>query len=1247
MKKRQLSLKKIANDADKSQTKISSFFTRIKKSDLSNNETVSSASLSSENPIDRKRKERDETSNEEDANIKRKCTLSNHILKDHCTTNIAENGKSSEDSALSLKNSVNTRTNCKENKIKSKQSDASPQKVATRERNVASPGKAEQNTKLQQSTAKTENVNTPEVAQNTNHVLKESQDANTVALRSSAAAEMIDHKGTKLLELEKELVASDERSEITDRNEFDNFFDDEWHGQIDFTTLQRCKVIDVMHEARVTTLRVQHTESESIGTIACSGFWQDVRVRTDDVIMVQAKKESQQWLVDNNNGLLVTQPDMLISGTTITSGLFCNRRAVLAEKFRKIESLPSQNGDYSVMTVGSLVHQWLQKALRENVHALSDVIKLLDDLLRSRDTIDYLYASELTLADCRKRMMEYAPRIFEFIQHYVNGNRQQHINGLKDNFRGSICNVQDIEENVYIPKLGIKGRIDVTAEVNISSSRRKIMPLEVKTGRASYSLEHKGQVILYLMMMGFRDREVDTGLLLYLKENAMQEIKGNHHEKRDLILLRNTLAHYFATRPSEDLPSTSTDLKAMELPGPINHHSACLKCPYRALCCAHLTRDPDVNLSPSHSLTPLVKELLDSVESSHLDYIMRWVALLHLEESHESKSNSLSNVWTMSPEKREARGTCICNLKILGKVVEQEDKYRHTFARVNVKGDTIESGVISSALNENDYVIISTDARINIAAGCITHVSHDVVAVLLDKDITRQEKDSIFHIDKYSSTGLSTFNYANVAGLLNDDEISMKLRRVVIDRRPATFVKKLPRSIISTGARIISDLNEDQQRAVLKAVAADDYILIKGMPGTGKTQMLVALIELLQELGSSVLITAHTHSAVDNVLLKLLERNVDFLRLGSTRQIHPLLTCKSEEYAIASCDSPESLETLYNGKRIVGVTCYGAYHALLRRRTFDVCLVDESAQIMQPTVLRPLYSARKFVLVGDPDQLPPVVRSRTAVRLGADESLFVRLDTDSNTVNLSRQYRMNGRIMKLANDVTYRDKLIPGNRQVENATLTGENMERTLSSCEKWIRIALSRNLEDSVVVLDTGSTYNLSMEPRDEKTKSDQVYFNIWEAGIVSRLVQVLKEAGVHARNVGVIAPYNAQINFLKKIIDKEVEVNTVDQYQGRDKDVILYSCTKSVEHDAKKEFEILDDQRRLTVAITRARHKLIVIADKVTLTRYTPFRNLFDVIDERNAISLRDGEEDFHWKNLIREIDNISHEKEFKKEC
>ena len=112
-------------------------------------------------------------------------------------------------------------------------------------------------------------------------------------------------------------------------------------------------------------------------------------------------------------------------------------------------------------------------------------------------------------------------------------------------------------------------------------------------------------------------------------------------------------------------------------------------------------------------------------------------------------------------------------------------------------------------------------------------------------------------------------------------------------------------------------MNNFQQKAILKVLSADDYVLIKGYPGTGKTQTIVALIELLVKMEKSVLITAHTNTAVDNVLVKLLERNIDFIRLGSTGKMRPDIVHKSDEYLTADCDSPESLHTVYCSKVLI------------------------------------------------------------------------------------------------------------------------------------------------------------------------------------------------------------------------------------------------------------------------------------------------------------------------------------------
>ncbi|XP_076652075.1 DNA replication helicase/nuclease 2 isoform X2 [Halictus rubicundus] len=998
--------------------------------------------------------------------------------------------------------------------------------------------------------------------------------------------------------------------------------------------MNRCKVVHVKRECNSLLLTVEQESSARSGTVLCSGFWKDAKVEAEDIVAIQARKETPHWVVDNSSGFLVVHPDILISGTTVVGALFCSRKAVLAEKFRRLESLPYFQGDQTAMVVGSLAHQLLQQAMREDIHEMSGIRKLLDTLLQSKETAGSLYAAEISLDSCKTRMLELVPRIYEFIQHYLKDKKHQDISMRKDNFKGKITRVCDIEENIWLPELGVKGKVDVTAEVNLHS-RRKIMPLEIKTGRPSFSLEHRGQIILYIMMMALTGQDTDTGLLLYLRENSMKEIKAVHPEKRDLILLRNTLAHYFSLKSVESL-TTESNWQTLDLPEPINHHSACSNCSYNALCCAYLSRDTNTRLSESHPLTKLGKEILGKITTAHIDYVLKWIALLQIEESDQFSDNTLRYLWTLSPEKRELKKLCISGLKVIGKVVEYDSKYQHTFVRANPSQNCSNVNIPYLEFRENEYILVSTNERINISAGFIINIKEDSVIVLLDRDITKYNIDGPLHIDKYSSSNLISYNLANVGGLMGNNEICEKLRDIVVDKKPATFASGLPRSVINKSARIVQGLNENQQRAILKAMAANDYVLIKGMPGTGKTQTLVALIQLLHETGHSVLISAHTNSAVDNVLLRLLDKNIDFLRLGSS-VIHPSLKHKTETYAAANCYSPESLDKMYSSKNVIGVTCYGAHHALLGRRTFDVCLVDESTQALQPIVLRPLYSARKFVLVGDPDQLPPVIKSKMARKLGADESLFARLDSTNNTVNLTKQYRMNKNIMRLANKLAYNDMLEAGSTLIENAVFSAAHADN-LSKQEKWMQKALSQNIDDSVIILNTGCTSNLktSAQVSEKYSKIDQKISNIWEAAIVFKLLKTLLEMGLKAQNIGIIAPYRAHVNLLKEIVQKDVEVNTVDQYQGRDKDIIIYSCSKSVTDNSgiNEDLEILGDHRRLTVAVTRAKHKLIVVADKYTLSNYSVFKKLFSLVETENIVDLCDGQNDFSWESLVSQL-------------
>lgn len=395
----------------------------------------------------------------------------------------------------------------------------------------------------------------------------------------------------------------------------------------------------------------------------------------------------------------------------------------------------------------------------------------------------------------------------------------------------------------------------------------------------------------------------------------------------------------------------------------------------------------------------------------------------------------------------------------------------------------------------------------------------------------------------------------------------------------------------------------------------------------------------------SILITSHTNSAVDNILLRLKERGIRFLRLGSNARINPLLREFSEKSVTESCKSVEELEKVYKSFKVVACTCLGSSHALLSQTKFDYCLVDEATQIYQPTVIRPLLSANKFILVGDPEQLAPLVKSNDARVLGANESLFERLDCSESTFVLGLQYRMNKTITKLANSLTYNGQLMCANDVIGKAKIEIPNMHilREKFSKQIWLAKAASPHLDQACTLVNTGDVYEMAskfLESINSERKS-KLYINYCEIAIVVYIVDILLECGVDGKSIGIIAPYRDQVETLKKIFASyhTVEVNTVDQYQGRDKKIIIYSCTlsSSAEVNSSKqasEIEILEDRRRLTVAITRAKHKLIMIGDVNCLNKYTPFRDLFKHMSAMSKVQVEDDKFGFSWNFLMANL-------------
>ncbi|XP_028132105.2 DNA replication ATP-dependent helicase/nuclease DNA2 [Diabrotica virgifera virgifera] len=988
---------------------------------------------------------------------------------------------------------------------------------------------------------------------------------------------------------------------------------------LDLTQPCHCKITQIVTSGHTISLHLLSTKESKEAVCEVQGIWTYSNLSIGDTIYITCAKVNNTWVVNNDWGLIVFEPDILVSSTSVVGSLWCKRRNVLAERFRGFDS----TNQY--MILGTLIHSTLQHALKYNVSETEKLEGLVRKFMSKSRVVKNLYECDISADWINDEVVKYIPRIQEFMNVYVNkGNNQIQI---KDNWKGRIDDIEDVEENIWCPELGIKGKIDVTVQVN-----NKPMPLELKTGKTSLSLEHRGQVMLYLMMMNKIGYNASSGLLLYIKEGVVKEISHTKKEERDLIYLRNELVYYL----TQSVTEADNILIPPSLPEPINHKS-CTNCPYSAICTvyAHVNNE---SLSSKPTLKSIQDEILQNLKQSHIDYFMKWTSLLLIEAESNKGAKDIKEIYLVPPSDREKKGRCISNLRI-SKVSDVIDElyFEHYFERMvpDSSGNFGTSGLLVGG-----YVVVSTDKRHAVAAGFVNDITATSISVTLERNLTLKFKNQTFYIDSYDSGMLQSFNLSSLALLLEPTPRAENLRKIIVDKESPTFRTTLPKVVGTTGKTILRRLNRVQQRAVLKAITANEYFLIKGMPGTGKTATIVALIQLLYELGKTVLITSHTNSAVDNVCLKLLEHGVKFIRLGSESKIHKDLHEYSEHSLTKNCSTASDYEAVYNSAQIIAVTCFASGHPVLTKRCLDICIVDESTQVLQPSVIRPLYACKTFILIGDPDQLPAVIKSSKARELGMSESLFERLYATDAATSLNINYRMNKTITALANHLTYNGELQVGNSSIENATISFPNKQVLTDSYsgDSWILKALDESLDSAVQFLDTGPVWNLEQDTswkihKSFSTEDTSSKVNIHEAAIIFKLVKALLKAGLPAKDIGVIASYRHQVEQLSTLLKSEcIDINTVDQFQGKDKSVIIYSCGNSKNTDTfkvSKNDDILEDKRRLTVAITRAKHKLIIVGDVKTLMVYSTFKKLLSNFSN-NVIKLCESR-DFSWEQCL----------------
>ena len=467
-------------------------------------------------------------------------------------------------------------------------------------------------------------------------------------------------------------------------------------------------------------------------------------------------------------------------------------------------------------------------------------------------------------------------------------------------------------------------------------------------------------------------------------------------------------------------------------------------------------------------------------------------------------------------------------------------------------------------------------------------------------------------------------------------------------------------------------LNPTQERAVNEVLWAKDVAIVHGPPGTGKTTTLVEAINETLMRESQVLVCAQSNMAVDWISEKLVDRGINVLRIGNpTRVNDKMLGFTYERRFESHPDYPQlwairkairelrknrkkgsenyhqkmdrlksraaEIEIRINSElfgeaRVIACTLVGSAHRLLEGMKFGTLFIDEAAQALEAACWIPMKRASRVILAGDHCQLPPTVKSIAALRAGLGKTLMERIaENKPEVVTLLKiQYRMNDEIMRFSSDwfyggkvesapqIKYRSVLdydhpitwIDTSNEENQITIEGEDAPEDSASTSSSVSAA-NQNSDLNFKEQFVGESFG-----RINKAEAELTLLTLAEYFTKIGKQRVLSES----IDVGIISPYRAQVQYLKKLIKKYeffkpyrrlISVNPVDGFQGQVRDVILISLVRS---NDEGQIGFLKDLRRMNVAMTRARMKLIILGNKDTMTKHPFYKKLWEYVEAIN---------------------------------
>ncbi|KAG2136828.1 Dna2-domain-containing protein [Suillus cothurnatus] len=965
-------------------------------------------------------------------------------------------------------------------------------------------------------------------------------------------------------------------------------------------TCTRCVVDDVRDDGseiiqKVLSVRVQ--PSREPRTVILCDDWVDTDIRKGNIINVLGDFDSFGTIkITSKINFLINHPDLLITATALSNAPQCRRKPILSALVRSsLDVTPS-------LIWGNMVHEIMQICMAEQRWDDRFIEGHTEDIIKKN--LAELVKINVSVDEAKREVKARSKGLRVFSERYIAETPKA--DAVLINTRATanqssllaISQLHDVEEDIWSPTYGLKGKLDATVQAVIAEStidkhvKKKpllsthTMPFEIKTGRTVAGMEHRAQTMLYTLLIAERyGVDVPSGLLYYTQSEEVVRVPQSRNELRALIGARNEMASYMMRRNKY---GKEKELEEPFLPPTIDDERLCKRC--YALDTCMLFRKAVENVVDTSSPIADVYDLKTShLKPSHLAFFKQWEELISLEEQDATRFRK--ELWCMSAQEREDKGRCFNSMVIdasfqLGKVPNSGKIHQYTYCFVRASaahGDSFLNGHMS----RGDAITISVEPDLlALARGFIVELTPEAVVVGVDHELSVDEISTrletlrgartavLFRIDKDELSGGMARIRDNLAQLFYSEGDARRLELVVDLRRPlfdneettANDLQHVPQYVLTS-----SGMNPSQLSAMKRALSARDYALILGMPGTGKTTIIAALIRTIVAMGKTVLLTSYTHSAVDTILLKLQDADFGILRLGNVDKVHPGV----RRFTLSERRLPTTVEELEN-------------------------------QVMSPPVVATTCLS-----------IDQYVRNPAARKGGLEMSLFRRLsETHPHAVvDLTYQYRMNEDIMQLSNKLIYGDRLRCGSEEVAKRTLVLPNkfmtdkLDPAMCLCEEscWLRYLLSES--SKVIFVDTDQ-----LPARDSRV-GDLVQNDV-EAKLVYQITEAFLKSGVQEDQIGIMSLYRQQIKLLSHLLQdrKNIEILTADRSQGRDKDCIIISMVRS--NDQGQIGDLLKDWRRVNVSFTRARSKLIIIGSRKTLNSTQLLSVFLTLMDERGWI-------------------------------